>query len=299
MEGTRGTAALAILVCAIVASPTRAADWRSIVPTVSGGAVEIVVDSKELTYHTFDWKAPLRFSVEGPTRVKILTRLRIPAGSDGESYTVGVACDGIETMMEELSTAPSDRARYLTLSGCRPGTIRRIYIDVPTGRHGYELRAVRPAVVEARVFEATGRKPRLASIAPREYGSVETLCYLDKELTYYVLTKEAPVVLEIIGPTSVKVNTRLLYDDTMSNSQTYVVGVRADGGPERLYKIEAVRSEIVVCRDRRNVVPGALRHFTLAVGDGMHSYEFRLVDTVASAVALKFYIPRGDLANEP
>jgi hypothetical protein len=47
------------------------------------------------------------------------------------------------------------------------------------------------------------------------------------------------------------------------------------------------------------MIPGALRHFVLEVPKGAHTYEFRLVDTVAGGLAVKFYIPRGDLTNEP
>jgi hypothetical protein len=42
-----------------------------------------------------------------------------------------------------------------------------------------------------------------------------------------------------------------------------------------------------------------LRYFTIEVPAGAHSYTFRLADTAAGGVVIKFYIPRGDLSNEP
>ena len=113
------------------------------------------------------------------------------------------------------------------------------------------------------------------------------------------MSKTSTVVLDVVGPTNVKVNTRLLYDATMLGDQSYVVGVREGEAPECLYRIDAEPSQTVVMRDRGDVIPGALRHFVLEVPDGAHTYEFRLADTVAGGVAVKFYIPRGDLTNEP
>jgi hypothetical protein len=107
------------------------------------------------------------------------------------------------------------------------------------------------------------------------------------------------VVLDVNGPTTIRVNTRLLFDRTASKRESYVVGVREPGAAEVVYKIETTPSETVVCRDRSDLLPGALRHFMLEVGPGPHAYEFRLVDTTAGALAIRFHIPRGDIANEP
>lgn len=275
------------------------ADWRSFDPATFSERSMISVEGKELVYYQFASEEPLTFSVEGPTRVKILTRARIPNDREEFAYSVSVERDGVLERTESMESVPAANAFYIGFYDFRPGAIRRIYIDVPTGRHGYSLRAANGLPIDARLFRSTRTKPSRTSIAPDEYASVETLLYRDKELSYYVLTGDDPVVLEVVGPTSVKVNTRLLYDSTMLGEQTYVVGVREPGSPERLYKMDTEPSETVVCRDRGDVIPGALRHFMLEVGRGSHTYEFRLVDAVAGGLAIKFYIPRGDLSNAP
>lgn len=291
--------AVAALAVAVAWGDARSATWRSFTPTKYGAKADILVDSKTLTYYRFDSVAPLTLSVEGPTRLKILTRVRIPNDRDEASYAVNVTRDGEHTVKEEFTATVAPQAHYVAFNSYRPGVIRRIYIDVPTGQHGYEILAEGEAVVDARPFKSADTRPSRVSIAPREYAAVETFYYRDKELTYYILTEESPVVLDVVGPTSVKVNTRLMFDQTMLSDQDYVLGVREFGAPEQLYKIESEPSETVTSRDRSDVIPGALRHFMIELGRGAHTYEFRLVDTVGSAVALKFYIPRGDLLNEP
>jgi hypothetical protein len=288
-------AALAVL----LVQEAGAVDWKSFRPADYSAKTSISIEGKERTYYSFAAGEPLTFSIDGPTRIKILTRVRIPNNVETAEYGVSISRDGVHVETVEKEAYPKDGAFYIAFNSFRPGVIRRIYIDVPTGRHGYEIAARGRHTVDARLFESADSKPSLASIAPRDYESVETLYYRDKELTYYLLTKEVPVTLDVVGPTTVKVNTRLLYNATMLGEQTYVVGVRTGDEPECLYRIDAAPSETVVMRDRTDVIPGALRHFMLEVPRGIHSYEFRLVDTVAGGLAVKFYIPRGDLTNEP
>jgi len=294
---TLGVVAAAL--AAILVQVSAAADWKSLRPADYSAKVGIWIGGKERTYYHFTADEPLTFSVDGPTRVKILTRVRVPNDRETVEYGVSISRDGVHVETVEKDAYPKESAFYVAFNSFRPGVIRRIYIDVPTGRHGYELRAVGRYPVDARLFESAETKPSLVSLAPRDYGSVETLYYRDKELTYYLMTKDESVVLDVIGPTSIKVNTRLLYDGTMLGEQSYIVGVREPDIPESLYRIDAEPSQTVVCRDRDDVIPGALRHFMLKVPKGAHTYEFRLVDTTAGGLAVKFYIPRGDLTNEP
>ena len=290
---------MAAVLAAALAQVSAAADWKSFRPADYSAKVRISVEGSELTYYHFRADEPLTFSVEGPTRVKILTRVRVPNDRETVEYGVSISRDGVHMETVEKEAYPKESAFYVAFNSFRPGVIRRIYIDVPTGRHGYEISAVGGHSVDARLFESAGSKPSLVSIAPRDYDSVETLFYRDKELTYYLMTKGTLVVLDVVGPTSIKVNTRLLYDATMLGEQTYIVGVREPGVPEGLYRIDGEPSETVVMRDRNDVIPGALRHFVLEVPRGAHTYEFRLVDTAAGGLAVKFYMPRGDLTNEP
>jgi hypothetical protein len=297
----RARAALSALaaVTVLVAGTSLAADWKVLEPARYASKARIEIDSKKITYYRFDAGNPLVFSIEGPTRVKVLTRLRLPTGVDAADYAISVLRDGTRGVHEQFTTKPSTQAVYVRSEDHHPGVIRRVYIDVPTGQHGYELRAMGDAVVDAKVFESAASTPSRASLAPLSYASVETFLHRDKELTYYVATAQKPVVFEVIGPTTVKVNTRLVFNQMMFGAQTYVVGVREVGEAEILYKLKGVPSETVVFRDRQDLIPGALRYFMLDVEPGKHTYEFRLADAVSPELAVKFYVPRGDLLNEP
>jgi len=288
-----------LLAVAAFPAPASGAEWKSIEPPERESEIRVSVDDKSLTYYRFNGDAPLGFTVEGPTRMKLLVRLRLPMSASGGSCVFDVERDGAVAQTETLSSYPSERAFYISLEDFRPSVIRRVYIDVPTGVHQYQVRPRDRCAAEARVFRSADSTPARLSFAPTEYAGVETFYYRDKELVYYTATEDQSVVLDVIGPTSIKVNSRLIYDQTMAKRQTYVVGVDRNGTQEMLYKVETEPSETVVFRDRDDLIPSALRHFMLEVPEGEHHYVFRVADTLGPALAFNFYIPRGDLSNEP
>jgi len=315
-RGFRPVALLIVLIATIsLPLPASAADWYSITPASSAGRTQIMVGSKTLSYHRATETEPVRFVVEGPTRVKVLTRLRVPTSVTREmAYTVAVALDGAPQTVHELSTeSAGPNATYLALEMYSPGKLKRFYIDVPTGRHAYDLTAGGGTTVDMRVFEKADRIPKRVSLAPREYSGVETLLTRDNELTYYLATESEPVVLEVSGPTTIKVNVRLMFDSAMIGEHSYMLGVTSwlggagdgpapgttggDAGDETIYRLESKASTVLTCRDRGDALPGALRTFELPVPAGRHTFVFRLAGGLGRELALKFYIPRGDVAN--
>ncbi len=306
---------IALVAVVLTATVSWAADWRSLSPSGEVSGIRIMVGSHALSYYRFDSEDVLKFVVEGPTRVKILTRLSISnsvldvgdddsspanAGAAEHTYSVEIYRDGVLTDTRELATkSAGPEAFYIALTPFTPGKIRRIYIDVPTGTHSYSLRAVGRVRVDARVFESTAEVPKRVSIAPREYGAVEMLLHREKELTYYITSGSTPVVLDVVGPTTVKVNTRLIFSGSMFGEQVYMLGIRSGEDEEIVYRLESQASQTVVCRDREDVLPGALRSFELPVARGLHTIILRLLEPGDGELALKFYIPRGDIANEP
>ncbi len=314
--------AAAIVTALMLPLAASAADWHSVIPASSDGRTQIMVESKTLSYHRATDETPVRFVVEGPTRVKVLTRLRVPTSVTGDmDYTVAVALDGAPHGVHEFSSeSAGPNATYLALEMFSPGKLRRFYIDVPTGRHAFDLTAGSGTTVDMRIFEKADRVPKRVSLAPRTYAGVETLLTRDNELTYYLATASEPVVLEVSGPTTIKVNARLIFDFEMVGEHGYMLGVRSwsgsvgddprrgdgssagagrDGasGDETTYRLESKASQTITCRDRGDVLPGALRTFELPVPEGRHTFVFRLAGGQARELALKFYIPRGDVTN--
>jgi len=276
-----------------------AAAWKTIPLSGYAARTAMMVEGKQTTYHRFDAVQPLSFKATGPVRLKVLTRLVIPNSREKDSYALVVVRDGVQVDAKAFDTAPAEKAFYVALDSVRPGVIRRFYLDVPTGEHAYEIRAEGIARVDARVFASTEVGGERVGLAPRDDARPEILVSGDKELTYYLLAEGEPVTLDVVGPTSVRVNVRLMFDAAMQKRESFVVAVGEQGAEEVLTRIETSRSETVRCRDRGDVLPGALRHFALDVAEGRHTYRFRLAEAASGLAAVSFHIPRGDVANAP
>jgi hypothetical protein len=258
-----------------------------------------MVEGEQTTYHRFDAAQALSFKAAGPLRLKVLTRLVIPNSREKDSYALTVVRDGVQVDSMAFDTVPAEKAFYVALDSVRPGVIRRFYIDVPTGEHAYEIRTGGLARVDARVFSSAEARVERVSLAPRDDARPEVLVSGDRELTYYLLAEGFPVTLDVVGPTTVRVNVRLMFDASMQKQESFVVAAGEAGGQEVLTRIEAVRSRTVRCRDRGDVLPGALRHFAIDVPGGRHTYRVRLAEAASGLAAVSFHIPRGDVANAP
>ncbi|MCK4916490.1 MAG: hypothetical protein KAS89_09965, partial [Candidatus Eisenbacteria sp.] len=134
MRRTLTLGVMVAVLAAVVAQVSTAADWKSFRPADYSAKVRISVDGKKLTYYRFTAEQPLTFSVEGPTRVKILTRVRVPNDREMVEFGVSISRDGVHVKTVEKEAYPKESAFYVAFLNFRPGVIRRIYIDVPTGR---------------------------------------------------------------------------------------------------------------------------------------------------------------------
>ncbi|MBD3367313.1 MAG: hypothetical protein GF405_03925, partial [Candidatus Eisenbacteria bacterium] len=76
---------LVLAAAAALTSDAAALDWRSFTPTSYAVETQMLVDGETFTYYRLTADEPLVFSVDGPTRLKILTRLRLPNDVDAEN----------------------------------------------------------------------------------------------------------------------------------------------------------------------------------------------------------------------
>lgn len=100
---------------------------------------------KQSTYYRFEDGHPLGFSVTGPTRLTLYTRLDFEVGMLGAvPYSIELLRDGeiLRTYHYEVARLPN--GFYPAHPELLPGVRKKLTIKVPAGRHRYEIRCVRP-----------------------------------------------------------------------------------------------------------------------------------------------------------
>jgi hypothetical protein len=270
---------------------------RPIRPDAFLEALELKVEGKTFSYWSLDGTRPLVLTVRGPGRVRLITRLA-QDDPDGEGSYEIVVRQGIEVVARS-----SFRVLPATLveGGDVPawGRHRNVTFRVPPGTHTYrvELGGDRSGVVAARPrFLPPRRSRRRVSITPETYGRVLTLIRDEKEISYYLLTPDAPLKAEILGPTELQVSSRLDFDRDMKGGlHGYALEIAEGGETIRQISYEVTRSQVAAWRDRPEIVPGVVKSVRVPLGEGLHELEIRLTNTVARGVAVKLYLPAEDV----
>jgi hypothetical protein len=123
-------------------SPDSVPDWNDIETITDTTRVFLRVDSEEVKdYYRVFYDAPQKFKVTGPTSLRILTRLEYNYTMQGQvSYRIQVTRNDTIVKTYKLTAMPSKETEYVFDKKHVPGTLEKIYIDVPPGENNYEFR---------------------------------------------------------------------------------------------------------------------------------------------------------------
>ena len=102
-------------------------------------------------------------------------------------------------------------------------------------------------------------------------------------------------MLDVTGPTSLQIHTRLDFDATMSGTQNYTLELVRDGVDRRTFHLTADKLAGVVWVETPNLLPGSRHRLRVDVPPGRHRYELRCVRPEACGIAAQFQIPQADL----
>lgn len=98
------------------------------------------------TYYHFGSEEPLTFTVNGPTTLKIYTRLDFQHTMNGsQAYSLEVICDGEVWQSFHYHTEKLSMAQYVERQDILPGARKLMRVPVPKGSHRYTVRCIRPS----------------------------------------------------------------------------------------------------------------------------------------------------------
>ncbi len=289
-----------LLTGALLVTGVLVAGAKSITLTPAGGSpVKVKVAGKEQTYYTLSSSAPLRVTVDGPGTLTVLSRLMLPAATTGSAdYTIVVREKGTAMGSQKTGTAPSDA--IVIPAGTAAGKLRKFNVRVPPGSHQIEVvieGSGSPAAVKLQLQKGKQKLSR-SNLQARSYSRVATAVVKEKLLTYYVAAKDRGVQIRVIGPTRLKVTTRLNYDASMKGGQKYSVSVWEGDRRVQLKSLSTTKALAASYQDWKDVIPGKAVSFMMPVPSGEHYYYYKLEGGGARSISFRFSIPKKDLKNE-
>lgn len=229
------------------------------------------------------------FEAEGPAFLRIYTRLVYEGIEPGPAtYKMILSRDEEEERIIRKETEPSPQSRY---KGVPVGKWRSIWVEVPPGKHRYQLFLLSAPSGKVAVRVVPAHPPRWTEVlpldAPQEMKAVED----ERVVTYYRVAPGAPLRVRVTGPVRLKIIARLNFSPEMGDEATFALSIREGGKEVRRESFSTYRSQVVRYENAPDLVPSRAESLYLQVPEGAHTYEVTLLGTFAPSAAVRVLKP--------
>ncbi len=288
---------LVVLQLAAVTTPLFASDWVRRSAVAFGERVRLTISDKHKIYYEALHTKDVLFEITGPATMHIITRVEISGQSGRGDYTYKWQMDDEDWVQVTHYAKPSEQASLYGTSEI--SVSRRDVVEVSEGTHYYRFH--RPQSEKRRLFfRITTRKQDplkhadLTPLQPTEFGDIWQIIVREINYDYYVARSGEEIVLDVVGPTTIKVVSRLDYDAMMMGEKSYRIKVHEDEQLKNTYAVTARPSSVAYYENQKGHIPGRGSSFFVSVPEGKHSYRFEFVDGTQTSL-MRFYIPHSDL----
>ncbi|MEO0132454.1 MAG: hypothetical protein ABIK73_05960 [candidate division WOR-3 bacterium] len=247
-----------------------------------------VIKRVEQEYYLLTKDKPLEFSVEGPTYLRIYSRLLWqPTMAKQENYKIIVSEEQESEKILSFTSELSNTARGANKT--QYAKWRSFYLEVPKGKHNYKL-----TLLEAKSETVA---VRISSERPTEYRKIipekpyRELQFVERErvTNYYEVSGKNPVRVKVDGPAILRVTCRLNYDYTMEGKQSYSISANVGGKEWQAKTFRTTKSETGLYKNAPELVPSLPSNMYLHIPPGTYIIEFVLKATLAKSGALNFH----------
>jgi len=227
---------LLALIAAFVSIALAATGFRYHKPTAFDKDQQLIISGKSRHYFVLAGDSQVEVNVDGPSRLKVMSRIALAQGVDSAEYAVEYTLDGGNKANRfSHKAAASAKAEYADKREGYIAALRTHIIEVPRGKHTYIFRLPQDAVqtiylrFSQETNEFTTGTP-VVVMTPFEFTSSVDLVSREENYTYYRVSGKDRVVLKLVGPSTLKVLSRIEYDSDMQGKQKWKVQVLEDGG---------------------------------------------------------------------
>ncbi|OQX75331.1 MAG: hypothetical protein B6D64_11865 [Bacteroidetes bacterium 4484_276] len=122
--------------------PTKAKkqEWIAFSPMQPSEPVDLISRETSVNYYRFSIENPLKISINGPTELRVMTRIENHYHMKGRiHYRLQVKENDKVLNTYQLSSRRSEVAVYKDNKDLIPGKAREFVINVPKGKHTYEI----------------------------------------------------------------------------------------------------------------------------------------------------------------
>ncbi len=245
------------------------------VPNDPQTAVKIRIKTyQEDTYYLLTDAQPLDVTVEGPTWIRVYTRLPWhPDWTGTKSYKLIRQENGQQEKFVSMETEYSKVAR---LGSVRLSKWRSFFINVPKGRNTYRFihwQSPSDSIFVKIAYESPGQWQELI---PQSYAAKLELVEDERVIDYYEVGSEQPVIVDVSGPARIKFIVRFHCDPLQTQDRLFALTVKERNKTLKTASFRVHRSETTSYRNRPETSPSNPRTLYLNVRKGNHRLELHL-----------------------
>ncbi|MBT4593392.1 MAG: hypothetical protein HN913_00425 [Candidatus Marinimicrobia bacterium] len=265
-------------------------DAKLLKPSENGENKEILIIAKKRRLYYPIQKEGLVYSVKGPVRIEFISRYPVLKNKrKSHAFSYKIIIDNRDTVQvshrykvqKSIKSIQHPKHRY-TYSG-------NYFINIPEGEHiiallpsGEDKYPVLSRVL-VKEFERTGKDKNI--LMPMIHQSPIPLMIKGKELNYYECSKAIPLQIATIGPKTLKIMSRLSFNELMGQEDSYRIRVKNKSKVVGTFYFNTERSSETVISNQPELVPGKWRSCEIQVPKGKQIYTVELLDMKKSVLA--------------
>ncbi len=262
----------------------------------SGELMTLEIAGKQSAYYRIPKDSSLYVTLTGPGTLTGIVRLITPSDGDTPvSYTLMVS-NGVEIVKTLNSTTSASDWHWLGNSE-NAGKSRKFHVRVGEGKHRLRFALKNTVASSAAIkFDYNKRAPHVGEsplypIAMKEQVTVQVR---ERALDYAIMDDTIPVEVRVIGPTRLRVVSRLLYSGLMKGPKQYSIVSKMDSRELPIKTLKTKKSFTTKIINHPEWISGRSRTFYVPIPEGEHTISFLMDAIEAPGIALRFSIPKED-----
>ncbi|MCB1059612.1 MAG: hypothetical protein KDB65_05240 [Calditrichaeota bacterium] len=294
---------IALIVLSVAQLSSAESGFKYLKPTTYDQGTSLTIAGKSRHYFVVDADNKVSVTVEGPSQLKIMSRLQLRSEEATPDYSFDVMIEGSKkaktvhhtSRLSEKAESGSDGPQYL-------GVLRSKVVDIPSGKHNVSIsvpdgsQEVLFIRLSQKTNEFTGGTAVIA-MTPFEYTSEVEMVSDEVIYPYYRISSTERAALRLVGPATLKVLSRIEFSPEMKGTQKWKVQVLEDGKLKKAYHLSAGSSDVIQYRNPAPLLPSRAETFFVEIPEGEHVYEFRMEDD-SRTVLLRFLMPKAELDGD-
>lgn len=296
---------LALLLMALSLPPVMAqsSKTRLIKPTDYQQKVVTVINKKDRSYYQLDATKASVVRVQGPGRLRVISRAMFAdAASAKASYSLQYDVDGGEKQTKKFSgiKRASDASYKISAMGA-PGIGKDFEIALGRGNHTINFvnnTPAQPVAIRYIFVPGKAKKRDWIPFSPLKPMEPVEIISGESSVTYYRFSNEKPLQVTVIGPTELRVLSRIENHYNMRGRIDYRVQVSEKEKIINTYLLSSSRSDVAAYKENTDLIPGKGCEFVIDVPSGKHTYQITLLDKSDQTVLGRMLLPKKDVGLE-